>query len=130
MQEERAAEMGKGRPRTIEESGGPLPLADIAAGTESRLLTGIAEFDRIVGGGVVAGSVTLVGGDPGIGKTTLLLQVLPSLAQSGQKVLYISGEESPRQIKMRCERLDIDSEALLKMLEAHGYRYRISSGAL
>jgi DNA repair protein RadA/Sms len=117
MQEERPAEMGKGRPRTIEGSGGPLPLADIAAGTESRLLTGIAEFDRIVGGGVVAGSVILVGGDPGIGKTTLLLQVLPSLAQSGQKVLYISGEESPRQIKMRCERLGIDSEALLFLPE-------------
>src|SRR5205823_1034844 len=71
------------------------------------------EFDRILGGGVVRGSVVLIGGDPGIGKTTLLLQILPRLAQPPERVLYVSGEESPRQIKMRCERLGIDSEALL-----------------
>jgi len=113
MQEERAPEVGKGRPRGVTAATGPLPLADIESGNEARFLTGIGEFDRILGGGVVTGSVILIGGDPGIGKTTLLLQILPHLAKSSERVLYVSGEESPRQIKMRCERLGIDSETLL-----------------
>ncbi len=113
MQEERAPEVGKGRPRGVAAVTGPLPLADIESGNEARFLTGIGEFDRILGGGVVTGSVILIGGDPGIGKTTLLLQILPHLAKSSERVLYVSGEESPRQIKMRCERLGIDSETLL-----------------
>ena len=113
MQEERAPEVGKGRPRGVAVATGPLPLADIEAGNEARSLTGVGEFDRILGGGVVTGSVILVGGDPGIGKTTLLLQILPHLAKSSERVLYVSGEESPRQIKMRCERLGIDSDRLL-----------------
>jgi DNA repair protein RadA/Sms len=119
MQEERAPEVGKGRPRTIEGPVGPLPLQDIESGAEDRLLTNVAEFDRILGGGVVAGSVILVGGDPGIGKTTLLLQILPHLAEGAEKVLYVSGEESPRQIKMRCDRLGISSEALLILPETN-----------
>ena len=119
MQEERAPEVGKGRPRTIEGPVGPLPLQDIESGAEDRLLTNVAEFDRILGGGVVAGSVILVGGDPGIGKTTLLLQILPHLAEGAEKVLYVSGEESPRQIKMRCDRLGINSEALLILPETN-----------
>ena len=105
MQEERAPEVGKGRPRTIEGTVGPLPLQEIESGDENRLLTNVAEFDRILGGGVVAGSVILVGGDPGIGKTTLLLQILPHLAEGPEKVLYVSGEESPRQIALRAKRL-------------------------
>jgi len=113
MQEERPPEVGKGRPRVVATATGPLLLADIEAGQEARFLTGVGEFDRILGGGVVHGSVILIGGDPGIGKTTLLLQILPQLAKSGERVLYVSGEESPRQIKMRCERLGIDSETLL-----------------
>src|SRR5438552_16283572 len=113
MQEERAPEVGKGRPRAAGAPSGPLPLAEIESGLEARLLTRVGEFDRILGGGVVRGSVVLIGGDPGIGKTTLLLQILPRLAQPPERVLYVSGEESPRQIKMRCERLGIDSEALL-----------------
>ena len=113
MQEERAPEVGKGRPRGVAAQTGPLPLADIESGNEARFLTGVSEFDRILGGGVVNGSVILIGGDPGIGKTTLLLQILPHLAKSSERVLYVSGEESPRQIKMRCERLGIDSDALL-----------------
>ena len=119
MQEERAPEVGKGRPRTIEGPVGPLPLQEIESGDENRLLTNVAEFDRILGGGVVAGSVILVGGDPGIGKTTLLLQILPHLAEGAEKVLYVSGEESPRQIKMRCDRLGIRSEALLILPETN-----------
>jgi len=119
MQEERTPDVGRGRPRTIEGPAGPLPLAGIEAGDESRLLTGVSEFDRILGGGVVTGSVVLVGGDPGIGKTTLLLQILPHLARDTEKVLYVSGEESPRQIKMRCDRLGIDSQALLILPETN-----------
>jgi DNA repair protein RadA/Sms len=113
MQEERAPEVGKGRPRGVAASTGPLPLTEIESGNEARQLTGVVEFDRILGGGVVMGSVILIGGDPGIGKTTLLLQILPRLAKPAERVLYVSGEESPRQIKMRCERLGLDSDALL-----------------
>ena len=113
MQEERTPEVGKGRPRAVGGPSGPLPLAEIESGLESRLLTHVGEFDRILGGGVVHGSVVLIGGDPGIGKTTLLLQILPRLARPSERVLYVSGEESPRQIKMRCERLGIESESLL-----------------
>src|SRR2546422_2897179 len=113
MQEGRSPEVGKGRPGAVGGPSRPLPLTEIESGLESRLLTHVGEFDRILGGGVVQGSVVLIGGDPGIGKTTLLLQILPRLAQPPERVLYVSGEESPRQIKMRCERLGIDSETLL-----------------
>ena len=85
----------------------PTPIEDIVASDEMRLQTGIEELDRVLGGGVVPGSVILVGGDPGIGKTTLLLQALPRLVQQGGKLLYVSGEESARQIKMRSDRLGI-----------------------
>ena len=81
-------------------------LADISTTEEkSRILTGISELDRVLGGGIVPGSLLLVGGDPGIGKSTLLLQVCKNLAAAGKKVLYISGEESLRQIKLRANRM-------------------------
>jgi DNA repair protein RadA/Sms len=117
MQEEHAPEIGKGRPRGVGGQAGPLSLEEIESGDEFRLPTGVGEFDRVLGVGVVTGSVVLIGGDPGIGKTTLLLQILPRLAKSSERVLYVSGEESPRQIKMRCERLGIESEALLILPE-------------
>jgi len=84
------------------------PLA--AAGEEEcvRLVTGIGEMDRVLGGGIVPGSLVLIGGDPGIGKSTLILQLLASLAVKGLKVLYVTGEESVRQIRMRAGRLKID----------------------
>jgi len=119
MQEERASEVGKGRPRGVGVPTGPLPLSAIESGDESRLLTNVGEFDRILGGGLVTGSVVLIGGDPGIGKTTLLLQILPHLADAPERVLYVSGEESPRQIKMRCERLGIESESLVILPETN-----------
>ncbi len=75
-----------------------------------RFSTGIGEFDRVLGGGIVPGSLILLGGDPGIGKSTLILQVSNHIASSGQKVLYISGEESLKQIKLRALRLDIDTD--------------------
>lgn len=76
-------------------------LSEIPEETSARATTGIGELDRVLGGGVVEGSLMLVGGDPGIGKSTLLLQASEHLAQNGARVLYISGEESVRQIKMR-----------------------------
>ena len=83
----------------------PCVLSEIAIREENKTLTGIKELDRVLGGGIVQGSLTLVGGDPGIGKSTLLLQVCHNLSTAGHKVLYISGEESKVQIKMRADRL-------------------------
>ncbi len=83
----------------------PVLLQDITSGAEKRYLTGIREFDRVMGGGVVVGSVTLIGGDPGIGKSTLALQVSCRLSEQGLRVLYISGEESIAQTKMRADRI-------------------------
>src|SRR5262249_49372284 len=79
----------------------PVAYAQIESQNESRQPSGIAEFDQVLGGGIVPGSLVLIGGDPGIGKSTLLLQVSNELVRVGGKVLYISGEESERQIKLR-----------------------------
>jgi DNA repair protein RadA/Sms len=86
-------------------------LAQVALGEEIRLTCGIGELDRVLGGGLVAGSVVLIGGDPGIGKSTILLQTLAFLAQSS-KTLYVSGEESPQQISLRAQRLELSRENL------------------
>jgi DNA repair protein RadA/Sms len=86
-------------------------LSDIEAREEDRLPTGIAEFDRALGGGLVAGGVVLIGGDPGIGKSTLLLQALASLS-GASKVLYVSGEESGQQLALRARRLALDTRQL------------------
>jgi DNA repair protein RadA/Sms len=83
----------------------PQPLREISGQGEKRHRIGIEELDRVLGGGVVPGSATLIGGDPGIGKSTLILQILARLADLGYRTLYISGEESVQQIKMRGERL-------------------------
>ncbi|QIL46118.1 DNA repair protein RadA [Vagococcus coleopterorum] len=83
-------------------------LGDVTSKKEPRVKTKIEELNRVLGGGVVPGSLVLIGGDPGIGKSTLLLQVSQQLHQSGGKVLYVSGEESAEQIKMRAERLSIE----------------------
>jgi DNA repair protein RadA/Sms len=84
---------------------GPERLADISPGDTARLASGLAEFDRVLGGGIVPGSLVLIGGDPGIGKSTLLLQVAARLASRGERVLYVSGEESARQVRLRAARL-------------------------
>ena len=83
----------------------PVPLKDIDSYTEERLDTGFPEFSRVLGGGIVPGSLVLIAGDPGIGKSTLLLQAAIRLAEGGRKVLYISGEESLSQIKLRADRI-------------------------
>lgn len=95
----------------------PQSINSITIKYEERFSSGIDELNRVLGGGIVRGSLVLVGGDPGIGKSTLLLQVSESVAQSGKKVLYISGEESESQIKMRAERLGVKSDNLYIMAE-------------
>lgn len=87
----------------------------ISLAPEMRLKTGIVEFDRTLGGGVVPGSLVLIGGDPGIGKSTLILQVLDRVSHQAYRALYLSGEESPQQIKLRSERLSVHSENLYIM---------------
>src|SRR5512147_1285613 len=95
----------------------PRPISDVSAGAEDRIHLPIGEFARVLGGGIVPGSIVLVGGDPGIGKSTLMLQMAMEMAKV-QRVLYVSGEESERQIKMRATRLfngtkDLPKELLL-----------------
>jgi DNA repair protein RadA/Sms len=90
----------------------PARLNDIHFGEEIRISTNISEFDRILGGGLVQGSLVLVAGDPGIGKSTILLQAGGELCRAGKKILYVSAEESANQIKLRAERLNINSDNL------------------
>ncbi len=99
----------KAAPGTPED---PSPIEQTSTEEEDRALSGIGEFDRVLGGGLVRGSVVLTGGDPGIGKSTLLLEVLDGLSRSGLRCLYVSGEESQRQVKMRGQRLAITSPNL------------------
>ena len=87
-----------------------MPLKDIPEDTALRCSTGISELDRVLGGGIVEGGLILIGGDPGIGKSTLLLQACDHLARDGKRVMYISGEESARQIKLRARRLGVESD--------------------
>jgi DNA repair protein RadA/Sms len=90
----------------------PQDLSLIKPRDEPRLPTGVEEFDRVLGGGLVAGGVVLIGGDPGIGKSTLLLQALARLAETGQPVLYVSGEESAEQVALRANRLQLPTVGL------------------
>ena len=95
----------------------PLLLGDIQARDEDRFVTKIGELDRVLGGGIVAGSVVLIGGDPGIGKSTLVLQMLRQVSELRGKALYVSGEESPAQIKMRATRLGVKTDNLYVLAE-------------
>ena len=97
----------------------PVSVAEIQTEKEERTATGFGELDRVLGGGIVGGSLVLVGGDPGIGKSTLLLQVCRLLSLAGKKVLYISGEESLRQIKLRAQRLGSFNDNLLLLCETN-----------
>lgn len=94
-------------------------LSSVSVEEDERIRTGIAELDRVLGGGVVQGSLVLVGGDPGIGKSTLLLQVCQRLSDAGKNVLYISGEESGKQIKLRANRMGTFSEHLYLLCETN-----------
>jgi DNA repair protein RadA/Sms len=92
-------------------------ITAVDTGAEPRTSTGIGEFDRVLGGGLVAGALVLVGGEPGAGKSTLLLQVCQHLAAGGQQVVYVSGEESPAQITLRGRRLGVSAPSLLLLAE-------------
>ena len=100
-----------------EASAKPVRLSGIERGTEKRVKTGIEEFDRVLGGGIVKGSLVLVGGDPGIGKSTLLLEACAKLSREKLNLLYISGEESLSQIGMRAERLGCADDDILFLAE-------------
>jgi DNA repair protein RadA/Sms len=132
MAEEKRASPPAGR-SVSSRSGGraltPVPLAHVEAPRVDRLRTGIGELDRVLGGGLVPGSLVLIGGAPGIGKSTLTTSALANLAATGRKVLYVSGEESAPQVKLRAERLgphalavpivsEVDLEAVLATLDA------------
>ncbi|HOQ71443.1 MAG TPA: ATPase domain-containing protein, partial [Smithellaceae bacterium] len=97
--------------------GKPMPIFDIPAVEGERTSTGIVEVDRVLGGGIVSGSAILIGGEPGIGKSTLMLQVMKNLAMGGRKVLYVSGEESASQIKLRADRIGAQAKDLLVLVE-------------
>ena len=95
----------------------PVSFTEITGETEMRVSCGIDEFDRVLGGGLVAGSLVLIGGNPGIGKSTLLLQAMDLLGKKGGKVLYVSGEESPQQIRLRGTRMGVDARSLFILAE-------------
>ncbi len=117
-----------GQPETspgAEPQATPVPLSRVSLREKIvRAKLGISEMDRVLGGGIVAGSLVLLGGEPGIGKSTLLLQALSMLSSAGQSVLYVSGEESPAQIKLRAERTGHGGNAMLIMSEADMSRIR------
>ena len=115
--EEKVTETKKGGAKSLKTSASPMNISEVTIENEERIPTGIGELDRVLGGGIVKGSLSLVGGDPGIGKSTLLLQVCRNLANNKRKVLYISGEESMHQIKMRAERIGTFEEEMLLFCE-------------
>ncbi|OIP65832.1 MAG: DNA repair protein RadA [Nitrospirae bacterium CG_4_9_14_3_um_filter_53_35] len=95
----------------------PVSLGEVSKDQEERIPIGLSEMDRVLGGGLVQGSVTLIGGDPGIGKSTLLLQIADSLSRQGQEILYVTAEESLRQVKIRADRLGINRSSLKLLSE-------------
>jgi DNA repair protein RadA/Sms len=129
-EEKRASAPGRAAaPRSSGRALAPVPLGEVKAPKVERLKTGIGEFDRVLGGGLVPGSLVLIGGAPGIGKSTITTAALANLSAAGQKVLYVSGEESAAQVRLRAERLgphalgvpivaDTDLESVVATLEA------------
>ena len=118
-QEGRASKAAVSSKAGVKTGNSPVPLSEIEVDAEERSGTGFNELNRVLGGGLVKGSLTLVGGDPGIGKSTILLQVARELSQSGKRVLYISGEESLRQIKLRADRIGSCNDKLLFLCETN-----------
>ena len=108
---EKPVPAGKAKAAPVGSRRQPQRIREVTSDGETRFSTGMGELDRVLGGGAVAGSLVLVGGAPGIGKSTLLLQICNSLCK-GRRVLYVSGEESERQVKLRAERLGVDPEEL------------------
>jgi DNA repair protein RadA/Sms len=116
---EAVAERTASRFAPVSETGQVQNLSEVEDGEEARYSSGIAEFDRVLGGGLVEGGVVLLGGDPGIGKSTLLLQALCQMSQSSprREVLYVSGEESARQVALRARRMALDANAIHLLAE-------------
>jgi len=117
--EERESQVGSPLLSSLGFTSEPQPLAKISADGFQRTMIPFTEFNRVMGGGIVPGSVTLVGGDPGIGKSTLLLQVAGLLTEQMGAILYVSGEESAQQIKLRADRLNLNSENLYILSETN-----------
>ena len=113
---EKSVPVGRAKSAPVGQSRKPQRISEVTSGGELRFSTGMGELDRVLGGGAVAGSLVLVGGAPGIGKSTLLLQICTSLCV-GRKVLYISGEESERQLKLRADRLGVVPDSLYILSE-------------
>ena len=111
--------VGAGKHSAKTEAAAPTSILNVTTSEDTRIGTGMKELDRVLGGGIVKGSLTLVGGDPGIGKSTLLLQVCRNLTTEGHKVLYTSGEESLQQIKLRAERLGGFTKDMLLLCETN-----------
>ncbi len=109
----------KGKKAGFLSSNKAMTLDEVSIDEEERLTTGMGELNRVLGGGVVAGSLILIGGDPGIGKSTILLQISSQLASKGLKVLYVSGEESLKQIKIRAQRLNSQGNNLFILAETN-----------
>ncbi len=117
--EEPVVKREKGRTVQAGEIPKPTLLKDITAGDEERISTGFSELDRVLGGGIVAGSLVLIGGDPGIGKSTILLQMCRNLAELKKNILYISGEESLKQIKLRADRIGSFGDTMQLLCETN-----------
>ncbi|MEX0601006.1 MAG: DNA repair protein RadA, partial [Rhodothermales bacterium] len=111
----------KARVSTLQSSGrngrAPQSLREVELGEETRIVTGVGEFDRVLGGGIMHGSLILIAGDPGIGKSTLMTELGKYLPE--RTVLYVTGEESVRQVKLRAERLGVDSDRFLLLSETN-----------
>ena len=119
---EEIADSGVGAgPKSAKANGRPTNLVPLSGETESaaRVVTGLAELDRVTGGGFVKGSALLVGGDPGIGKSTLLLQAAAALANSGRRVVYVSGEEAVAQVRLRAQRLGMGEANVMLAAETN-----------
>lgn len=117
--EEKVSVTGSAKITPFREAAKPVGIGSISMQEEDRMHTGIAELDRVLGGGIMPGSLTLVGGDPGIGKSTLLLQMCRLLANAGRHVLYISGEESLKQIKLRAIRIGEFQDTMFLLCETN-----------
>ncbi|MDP6958542.1 MAG: DNA repair protein RadA [Planctomycetota bacterium] len=122
VEESPILESSAGRPVLSEER--PVPITEVHAEERPRMTTALSEFDRVLGGGIVVGSVVLVGGEPGIGKSTLLLQIAQRIAATAGKVLYVSSEESMMQTRLRADRLGVSSDNLLVVSETNLDRIR------
>ncbi|MDW7981946.1 MAG: DNA repair protein RadA [Thermomicrobium sp.] len=127
---ERMVEGSAGGARASPPRGALHPLSEISSAEQKRVPLGMPEFDRVLGGGLVPGSVVLLGGDPGIGKSTLLLQGALRLAQRGHLVLYLAAEESPEQIKLRADRLAVTTDRVVLVAETFVDRALETAGEL